>query len=76
MPLYEYVCPSCGKTFEELKSFEEAEDKAKCPNCGAMASREVADIGAVIYKGSGYYCKDHPHGECPHQSAGCCHGGK
>ena len=71
MPLYEYKCTSCGKEFEELKSFADCDKPAICPNCGAEAHRELADVGAVIYKGSGYYCKDHPHQSCP-----CSNGGK
>lgn len=71
MPLYEYKCTSCGKEFEELKSFSDSDKTVFCPDCGKEAVREYKDVGAVIYKGSGYYCKDH------HSSCGSCeHGGK
>ncbi|MDE7159198.1 MAG: zinc ribbon domain-containing protein, partial [Clostridiales bacterium] len=37
MPMLEYVCPQCGKKFEELvKSHEE---EVLCPECGAKAER-------------------------------------
>ncbi len=40
MPVLQYVCPQCGKRFEELvKKYDEA---VVCPACGAEASREWA----------------------------------
>lgn len=59
MPLYEYKCVSCGHEFEKFKSFSESDDDEVCPDCGNVAKREIVDCGAVIYKGSGFYCKDH-----------------
>ncbi|HEY6003185.1 MAG TPA: zinc ribbon domain-containing protein [Anaeromyxobacter sp.] len=39
MPIYEYACSRCGKSFEELiiRSFDA--DEVKCPSCG---TREVS----------------------------------
>ncbi len=40
MPLLQYVCPSCGKQFDELvKKFDE---KVVCPVCGAEARRSYS----------------------------------
>lgn len=58
MPLYEYKCTECGNEFELFKSFKESDDDEVCPKCGKIAKREIVDCGAVIYKGSGFYCKD------------------
>lgn len=34
MPMYEYKCPACGTTFEELVPSEAAGRKVACPKCG------------------------------------------
>jgi putative FmdB family regulatory protein len=33
MPLYEYVCPGCGESFEKRVPVAEA-DQMPCPHCG------------------------------------------
>ncbi|GEM_PF-2163798 len=65
MPIYSYKCSSCGHSYDAMKDFEDADKDDVCPLCGAKAKRIIAEPGAVIYKGSGYYCTDHPH------SSGC-----
>jgi len=39
MPIYEYTCAPCAKTFEDLVIRKSDEAEVKCPSCG---SREVA----------------------------------
>jgi putative FmdB family regulatory protein len=39
MPIYEYACAPCGKTFEELVIRKSDEAEVACPACGG---REVA----------------------------------
>ena len=34
MPLYEYQCKKCKKTYEALVSISKADDPGKCPHCG------------------------------------------
>ena len=34
MPIYEYACGPCGKTFEELIVRRSDEAEVKCPSCG------------------------------------------
>ncbi len=52
MPIYEYTCPQCGKRFEKRVSFNEADERQPCPNCGNRhARRQISLIGGV--KGSG-----------------------
>ncbi|MBK8034005.1 MAG: zinc ribbon domain-containing protein [Anaerolineae bacterium] len=34
MPIYEYDCPGCGRTFEKRVPMSQA-DAVECPNCGS-----------------------------------------
>ncbi len=38
MPIYEFLCESCGP-FEERRSMDEARDATVCPGCGNEARR-------------------------------------
>jgi len=40
MPLYEYRCDSCEKTFEVIRRITEKDD-VKCPECGRKAKKQV-----------------------------------
>ena len=33
MPLYEYQCRKCGKTFEVLRRMQDADNALECPKC-------------------------------------------
>jgi putative FmdB family regulatory protein len=33
MPLYEYRCRICGKSFEVLRRMQDADRDLKCPDC-------------------------------------------
>lgn len=45
MPIYEYKCPKCDATFEELVRSTGAGDQVACPNCG---HREVVRQPSVF----------------------------
>ena len=47
MPLYEFTCERCGKSFEELKALSERDDPAVCPDCGAEATRQMSAFAMV-----------------------------
>lgn len=34
MPIYEYNCEKCGKTFEKLIRASDGDKKIECPDCG------------------------------------------
>lgn len=58
MPLYEYRCDSCGRTFEELRPSSEADAVIECPSCESrrtarMLSTFAASGGASSPKGGG-----------------------
>jgi putative FmdB family regulatory protein len=41
MPVYEYYCPTCKISFDELKS-EKDRDRVKCPDCGNKPERKLS----------------------------------
>lgn len=47
MPLYEYVCQACGKPFEKLLGFSQADQPQVCPSCGETHSRRKLSAFAV-----------------------------
>jgi len=53
MPIYEYLCPKCQETFEELRKSVD-DDEAPCPVCGER-SRRIISNSAFILKGGGWY---------------------
>jgi putative FmdB family regulatory protein len=58
MPLYEYLCDSCGQNFEQRQSINDAPLHI-CPFCGGTVHRIIPHNVMVIYKGSGFYSTDH-----------------
>ncbi len=57
MPTYEYRCAK-GHPFERVQKMTD-KPVAKCPECGAKASREISGGQGVIFKGSGFYITDY-----------------
>ncbi|MCB0072673.1 MAG: zinc ribbon domain-containing protein [Caldilineaceae bacterium] len=39
MPMYEYMCVTCGGTYEKLLPMSKADDAQSCPKCGSDKSR-------------------------------------
>ena len=57
MPLFEYHCESCDKTFEKL--MKKLETEAPCPNCGKPSQKAVslfasASTSCAAPSGSGF----------------------
>lgn len=46
MPIYEYVCPECGKEFEELVF--SSTSQIKCPECGS--TKPVKKMSTFAFK--------------------------
>ena len=47
MPLYEYRCDACGRTFEELRSSGEADATISCPSCESdRTARKLSTFAA------------------------------
>ena len=57
MPLYEYKCESCGKTFEIIQKFSDTPLEVH-DECGGKVIRLVSP-SALQFKGSGWYVNDY-----------------
>ena len=57
MPIYEYVCQSCGDDFEKLTSYSDRSVPA-CPTCHGTAVERQLSTPAIHFKGSGWYIND------------------
>lgn len=60
MPLYEYKCHLCGKTFEVIQKFSDEPLKVHA-ECGGATER-VLSAPAFHLKGSGWYATDYAKG--------------
>jgi len=53
MPVYDYVCNDCQKTFELVLSLKEHDTEIKCPKCGSKnVEQEVTAFYTVTGKKS------------------------
>jgi putative FmdB family regulatory protein len=57
MPLYEYVCSSCGHRFERIQKFSDP-PVTTCPDCGGPVEKQISSP-AIQFKGSGWYVNDY-----------------
>ncbi len=58
MPLYEYRCRTCGKTFEMLRRMQDADRDLECPECrSAEVERKLSTFatGGCGPSGSGRF---------------------
>ncbi len=53
MPIYEYACTPCGKTFEELLIRRSDEADVRCPGCGSADVARQMSRPAAVGGGSG-----------------------
>jgi len=60
MPLYEYKCRSCGKTFELIQKFADEQLKTH-PECGGIVDK-LFSAPAFHLKGTGWYATDYGKG--------------
>ena len=60
MPIYEYLCQSCGKKFEVIQKFSD-EPLTVHPECGGSVEKLIS-TSALQFKGSGWYVNDYAKG--------------
>ena len=58
MPTYAYTCPSCGHEFQKFHKMS-VKARPKCPECGAVAQRQITGGSGFLLKGSGFYSTDY-----------------
>jgi putative FmdB family regulatory protein len=67
VPTYEFRCPS-GHDFERFfKTISTAPSQVECPECGAVAGRQLSSGAGLVFKGSGFYLTDY--GKNAHRKA-------
>ncbi len=57
MPIYEYLCESCGNELEQLQKISDA-PLSQCPSCGASSLRKKISAAGFQLKGTGWYATD------------------
>lgn len=57
MPIYKYICESCGYKFEELQKVSDHPIEI-CPECGKGVHKAITH-SSFILKGSGWYATDY-----------------
>lgn len=57
MPIYEYVCQSCGEPLEKLQKLADA-PLTDCPSCGEVALRRKVSAAGFRLSGGGWYETD------------------
>ena len=57
MPIYEYRCSKCGKTFEALQSIT-AQPITKCIYCQGK-TKKIVSLSSFQLKGKGWYITDY-----------------
>ena len=62
MPIYEYVCPTCGRMSELLQKSDDP--PPTCGNCETVGAEcemvKQMSQGSFILKGKGWYKTDYP----------------
>jgi putative FmdB family regulatory protein len=59
VPTYEFRCPT-GHDFERFfKTISTAPSEVECPECGALAARQLSGGAGLVFKGSGFYLTDY-----------------
>lgn len=54
MPIYEYLCESCGKVNEKLQKVSDP-PPARCDECGSRKLAKLVSRSAFQLKGGGWY---------------------
>ena len=63
MPIYEYICPTCGHEEEVLQSVDAPNQKchkeSKGYFCNTEMNKKISNIGPPVFKGEGFYETDY-----------------
>ena len=68
MPTYEFRCPNRHEFERFYRKISDAEAEVSCPECGAIAERQLSAGAGLLFKGSGFYLTDY--GKNAHRKTG------
>ncbi len=54
MPIYEYICKSCGEKFSLLQSVKATEKETACPKCASGEVKKVMSAFCCSNAGTGF----------------------
>lgn len=57
MPIYEYLCQSCGHAHEAIQKISDA-PLSECPQCAKPQLKKQISAAGFQLKGSGWYATD------------------
>lgn len=69
MPIYEYSCRACGKTFEQWHQSMKNLSPVACPRCGAVDVQRNISAPAVRSSGAAQSAPDSSAGDAGNASA-------
>lgn len=52
MPVYEYVCADCQRTFARLRPMSKADVPLPCAECGGSHTKRAISLFAAVSRGS------------------------
>jgi len=77
MPLYEYQCSDCSRTFDLLRPYHRADETLDCPVCGSDRVRRKMSVIALRLDQVSNRIENRTMGACCGGSCGCAsHGGQ
>ena len=72
MPIYEYTCHSCKKTFDKLVRTMNGGQSISCPECGSTQTERALSLFAVGAEGPKNSAADAPMcGRCGNAPGSC-----
>lgn len=48
MPIYDFICPACGHTSEEIRCIAFRDERLACARCEAPMVREISPTVGVV----------------------------
>ncbi|MDI6766925.1 MAG: zinc ribbon domain-containing protein [Bacteroidota bacterium] len=73
MPIYDYKCTDCNKTYDVFHKVREIAEDVVCPSCGSTNHKKLMSVTQMsMGSDSGSSCSD---GSCGPYTGGGCAGG-
>lgn len=70
MPVFDYNCSACGKTYDVYHKVREVSEDVVCPHCGSTEHKKLFSTASVSMGGSSSHSSQPP---CE-MGGGCCGG--